>query len=327
MPLTKPTFAKTTASQELLGISLGMPPVSLQIAENPKKLVFSPGFEKLYPKARLEKDVFDVRVMVQNATKFVWPVLNLNLHHSFDNASNEEYWQAFEKVEGNFKDWRNMVKSLNSFMLLPVDTLVIENSTGAYLIYIDPRWPDGYTVRIISFAITACYLLPTVYVIYPKEFDAKGYMVVRSYNVMSDPDNPQEMDTAEDMANKDYSGSMVYRTGFLAMKDITEGLAVLSTANLDAHMYLLSRKEASKIPQVLRSNYAYHVVDLYRLANEVTSLDGLMNLMNMTNLDYVAKIRDHIGTSRLRRFKDQLFWWHGALRKTNNQQQKENHHE
>lgn len=310
----------TAAYAETLKL-MDSPPLSLYLAQNPHRFKGSPAFVRSYGKSAVEADKFELQVKLQNATKFLMPAIGYSVSATWTRSMDDEGWNKFE-TSSAFQQNKEFIQKYLSFFRMPVEDMVFENSTGAYLLSMDTRWPGAIVYRVIYQTTTSATMTPTIYVIYPT-LDEDGYLKVEMFESLSGKTSPLilNQDTAEGIRYR----NVYVRQARMMASEIFELLVILNTANVTVHHYIPTKTELKRVPSVLHGNYNYFVLDMSRLRQGFNSILEVSRFTNGGTPEELIIQNEMLGNLKFRQCGDQLFMWCRAYRKkpTHNQQQPE----
>lgn len=102
---------------------------------------------------------------------------------------------------------------------------------------------------------------------------------------------------------------------------VIEALLYLNLANIGKHVYKPSKREMPNVPEVLHARYTYHIIDVFKERQDLTSLSQVVDFMRASeSLDSTEQAlrRAHLVRGHFKRKGGKLYWWNPFVRNRKN---------
>jgi len=294
------------------------PPVSLRLVDHPNDLKPFHATEEMFSKGRLEKDLFEMRVAIQNAHKMLVPLDEYDFNQTFDRATDRTFWEKYTKSMA-YPRMQTMFDRFSHLVQLPHDNLLLENGSGTLWLWSDEeKYPGGIVMRTAYTHLIDICVSPFTYVIYPQQRDEFGLVKVAVYSHMYEGGPDKDVLIQEQLGNLRLpENNPVYRYAHLVAIEACEMLLMIRSLNTRIHQYTPTVKELKKLPTVMRNRYDYHVLDIYRAVEGFTSMPDIIGFIggekNPIDPRRLAEVKN-----RFRMVGDEIVFWSPFMKKRHN---------
>lgn len=252
---------------------------------------------------RSTREVFDARLAIMSAVKFVVPneLLNVSIQSMADVAMGKQDKEHISTLLSNL-DNESRTSLYEQFAIPPFDTIFIESDKTGVLIINSPD-TDSITYHLF----TVGYGQKKEYAVFSDcEYEYKRKEAVASYSRSVKPTAREGLDEA--MAEK-----INEAIDSLIMGTVLEILLLLNAKNTNVATYTPTKKEISYVPKNAVKSYVYHILDLYREGTKYESVKDVTEFVGGTGRHSSEK-RAHFVRGHFKRKKNGLFWWSPFMR-------------